>query len=575
MDVSTLPWSLPGSRLFGLLTPDGLALHSAEYEMKAADSRIVSGLTVSSVDDGARLTAHVRPGVISWDDGRITLAFIGSRAWRLENRSDRTVTATCHIHGDPHGQAVFALHLPGTQQLQLLATGAAMQIGKVLARLDLAPGSSVDLVVHPVSADATAIDAVAYSRTCWEQWMRACPTVAPWIQDAVNLAWYCLGANLIELRWPPVAGRRLIVPSVLGYVGIWQWDAYFIALGLRHGDSELARQQIDAVLGFPSEDGQLQDVLHDGGRLAGFSDLPAQEFDAYVRATGMPAKVLAGIPITKPPLAAWAVERLANGAGGDAWIATLWDVLVDQREWWWRTALASPHGLPCYQHPFSSGLDDSPSFDEPGPSTPPDLIAYLWLQESVMERLAWRIGRPWDRELSAERTATLRRTLESSWDSSGGYLRTLGVDGPLAAETVQCLMPLLGGLTPAGAQPLLAALQDPARFGGQLAVPTVARRDPTHDPDRMWRGPIWANTNLLVVEGLLAIGEEESARALALKTLRLIAKHDGPYEYYRSDDGTPASTAVPCFSWTAAVCIDLAVRFADAGQSASSKDELS
>lgn len=33
-----------------------------------------------------------------------------------------------------------------------------------------------------------------------------------------------------------------MVPSKIGYVGLWQWDAYFIAVGLRHGDPDLARE---------------------------------------------------------------------------------------------------------------------------------------------------------------------------------------------------------------------------------------------------------------------------------------------------------------------------------------------
>ena len=61
--------------------------------------------------------------------------------------------------------------------------------------------------------------------------------------------WWVLGANIVEL---PALGRaRAVVPSKIGYVGLWQWDAYFIAVGLRHGDPELAREQLRARVPVP------------------------------------------------------------------------------------------------------------------------------------------------------------------------------------------------------------------------------------------------------------------------------------------------------------------------------------
>ncbi|WP_413926318.1 MGH1-like glycoside hydrolase domain-containing protein, partial [Mycobacterium tuberculosis] len=62
------------------------------------------------------------------------------------------------------------------------------------------------------------------------------------------------------------------MPSKIGYVGLWQWDAYFIAVGVRHGDPELAREQLDLAFRFASADGQLPDVVHERGVLATSDD---------------------------------------------------------------------------------------------------------------------------------------------------------------------------------------------------------------------------------------------------------------------------------------------------------------
>ena len=91
-------------------------------------------------------------------------------------------------------------------------------------------------------------------------------------------------------------------------------------------------------------------------------------------------------------------------------------------------------------------------------------------------------------------------------------------------------------------------------------MPTVARNDPTFDPDTMWRGPIWANINYLFVEALQRIGEDALASELRDKTLKLIMAQTGIFEYYNSETGVPPLTAGGMFSWTAAVFIDLALQ---------------
>ena len=77
----------------------------------------------------------------------------------------------------------------------------------------------------------------------------SCPRVRADLQQMTAFCWWVLGANIVEL---PALGRaRAVVPSKIGYVGLWQWDAYFIAVGLRHGDPELAREQLAARLPLP------------------------------------------------------------------------------------------------------------------------------------------------------------------------------------------------------------------------------------------------------------------------------------------------------------------------------------
>jgi len=107
---------------------------------------------------------------------------------------------------------------------------------------------------------------------------------------------------------------------------------------------------------------------------------------------------------------------------------------------------------------------------------------------------------------------------------------------------------------------LVAALDDPSRFGTPWGLPTVAAGDPDFSPERMWRGPVWINTNLLVAEGLSASGLPDRARELSERTLALVIHGGGPHEYFNPYTGEKAGTATTAFGWSAALFIDLAVR---------------
>jgi len=95
-------------------------------------------------------------------------------------------------------------------------------------------------------------------------------------------------------------------------------------------------------------------------------------------------------------------------------------------------------------------------------------------------------------------------------------------------------------------------------------LPSVARNDPKFDPDCMWRGPVWANINYFFVEALQQVNEHDLAQDIRTKTLEMIMRNDGMYEYYNAETGKPGSKAAPAFGWTAAVFIDLAIQASQA-----------
>ena len=86
----------------------------------------------------------------------------------------------------------------------------------------------------------------------------------------------------------------------------------------------------------------------------------------------------------------------------------------------------------------------------------------------------------------------------------------------------------------------------------ELALPTY--RGPAYDPDRYWRGPVWANTNWLVARGLRRYGACDRAARVEADTRRLVER-EGFREYFNPETG--AGRGSDRFSWTAALYLGL------------------
>jgi len=219
-------------------------------------------------------------------------------------------------------------------------------------------------------------------------------------------------------------------------------------------------------------------------------------------------------------------------------------------------------GLAQYNHPYSSGLDDSPLWDQGMPVESPDLNTYLCVQMGSLAVMAEMLGMHAEGAMWRRRAAAIvRRMIEDFWDEEAGLFRALHEEQPISVVTPFNLYPLWTGQLPDHIRArLIAHLTNPDEFWGKVVIPTVARNDPNFDPQTMWRGPVWVNINYFFIEALHQIGQHALARELREKTLELVIGQDSIYEFYNSTNGVPPPTAADTFGWTAAVFIDLAIQ---------------
>ena len=76
--------------------------------------------------------------------------------------------------------------------------------------------------------------------------------------------------------------------------------------------------------------------------------------------------------------------------GDREFLEEIYEPIVRVNTWWFEKNDLDGNGLCEYQHPFSSGLDDSPLWDDGMPVESPDLNTYLFLQQEALGRMAQR-----------------------------------------------------------------------------------------------------------------------------------------------------------------------------------------
>lgn len=377
------------------------------------------------------------------------------------------------------------------------------------------------------------------ARRRWQAWFDAAPSVPEADRAQYYFAWWVLGINLIRLYAHPQ--HEGMIPSKRGYVGVWNWDAYFHAIALRHSNIALARDQFRILVSHQLANGMIPDVIQDHAVISHTTDY------------GIDAD------ITKPPLTAWAIWKLYEIDGDKAFLDEMYDPLVRSQRWWFAEHDTDQNGLCEYLHPYSSGLDNNPLFDDGVPLEAPDLNAYLILQYDTLAKIAAKLGHDDEsRNWTHLAEVLMQRLIDQRWDADAGYFWAWRRGKKVTIRTPFNLLPLLTGRLPHSiAQQLVTHLTDPEQFWTRYPVPTVARNDPKHDPQVMWRGPVWINVNYLLIEGLQRSGFAAEARELRRKTLDMIRSQPDIYEYYHPQTGEKPPKAVSVFGWSSALFIDL------------------
>ena len=227
-----------------------------------------------------------------------------------------------------------------------------------------------------------------------------------------------------------------------------------------------------------------------------------------------------------------------------------------------------PSGLVLLAHPWETGCDDSPRWDDLCPGDAFSLPAWKARKGEFVAAVeaddagspignrAFTVASAGFNALVAFNAAELGidarglvDALDARWDPS----RRTWVDagdtehGSGRARTLDGLLPVLVTRAPGRARQVLDEVLDDAAHGGACGPAGVHRDEPTFAPGTYWRGPAWPQLSYLLWVAARRHDLAAHARELAVRTVRG-AWTSELAEYWHPDTGAGLG-AIPQ-SWT-------------------------
>lgn len=401
------------------------------------------------------------------------------------------------------------------------------------------------------------------------------------------------------------------VPTDRLYPFQWNWDSAFVAMGFATYDIDRAYRELERLIEGQWDDGMIPHIVFHAP-----SDTYFPGPDVWGTRHRVPTS-----GITQPPvfgMALRAVHEAAIAAGrteAAARTQPLFEAAMRSHRWWLRARDPDGRGLVAILHPWESGSDNSPAWDEAlarvptttttqirrkdtghvDPSMRPrdvDYQRFIHLVDTYRDcgwdpkvqwaaapfkvadvqmtgilakatadlmALASELDRPHEAAELAKMHALLMEGLKRRWRDNLRRFVSLDL---ISGEDIEA--PTQAGFVPLAAVSLdadqrRAVEAEIARWceGMVVGLPSTAPFSPAFEPKRYWRGPVWAVVNWLIGDGLRANGMEDLAQRIERGTLEAIER-GGFCEYF--DPTTGEGLGGDAFSWTAAAYLVLSRR---------------
>ena len=410
------------------------------------------------------------------------------------------------------------------------------------------------------------------------------------------------------------------MPSHKLYPHIWNWDTGFIARGYLHYDPERAYTELQSLFKGQWSDGFLAHIIFNPGHINHF---PGPNYWKANLSKKVPSDIFTS-GISQPPVHATmvvdAVQLDPEKKRAFSFLKEFYPKLKKLHDYYF--AERDPHGehLVSIVHPWESGLDNAPLWDEPlaaiiktspwalkmqqrydelaGQGDRPQrtyIEKYSYLVENMYKndynwkmilknhpfiiqgvlynsilckaerdlgKIAKTLG--YDERIHYERADKLKKAIDNKlYDESEGiyYNFDLIKEKHIKRNTIFSYMPLFAGIPDKErGRRVIDNLRTHCFCIADkdcVAIPSYDMCQVDFDGEFYWRGPVWININWYIAQGVRSYEETELADWIENSLIALVDRH-GFYEYYDPDSGK--GLGENNFSWTAALIIDLIAR---------------
>lgn len=422
--------------------------------------------------------------------------------------------------------------------------------------------------------------------------------------------------QILKLNWRD----GFTVPTTKLYPFQWNWDSGFTALGWCHFDLKRSQREIESLFSSQWANGMIPHIVFHSETEKSY--FPNWDFWNSSVNPGAPQKPKTS-GITQPPVHGFILEALLDRCPDDEqlidFVKRLLPKVIDSHRFLYTFRDPEKEGLFFIYHPWESGRDNSPLWDESldrihiDPAQIPtyqrrdlqiadsahrptqdqyDRYVYLLelgkkykyeevgifqespflIQDSLMNavlissnasliRLGKRFGID-TAEVEEWQQQSKRAFQEKLWNEE------LGVFTPYDRRANKSVNHLeIGGIAALFAE---VATRDQAEMINNYLqrlnilkyqlMPSFDPASPLFDSARYWRGPIWPQMNWMIYHGLKAYGLDDTADMVKHSLINLIEKL-GFYEYFEAQQAIlpqlEAGYGGNNFSWTAACAVDL------------------
>ncbi len=368
----------------------------------------------------------------------------------------------------------------------------------------------------------------------FNNWLSKYPRVAPKYSEARDLALY--------INWSSVVSPYLRMPRYGMYMSknwmnaIWSWDNCFNAMATACADKKLAMDQIYLFFDTQADNGAFPDNVNDLHVNYGY---------------------------VKPPIYGIVLTKLASmKALNSKQLPYIYDHICRLTNFWFNEKDSDKNGIPEYSHGFDSGWDNSTAFDDlKFPVESADLCAYLITQMDYLSELATQLKKHDESIIWKEKSdKMLKLLLGEFWVEDQFISRSIvskKTNTP-NSSLISFLPIILGKKLPVDIRNKMISEIKSGGYLTDFGLATESTTSPNYKSDGYWRGPIWAPSTYMIVQGLLKCDEKELAADISLRFCELCKKSGFPENFNAlTGDGL----CDPSYTWTSSTFLLLVDEF--------------